>query len=48
MSHSTVIRLLDNVGKDHDQQVKEWRDEITATLDSTNEVVSYYEVKGKV
>ena len=36
VSYSTVIRLLDTVGKDYDAEVKIWRDNITPLLDSTN------------
>lgn len=40
VSHSSVIRLLDKVGSGFDAKVIKWRDDITATLDSTNEIVS--------
>ncbi len=40
VSYSTMIRLLDNVGKDFDLQVRDWRNRVVATLDQTNEVVS--------
>ena len=41
VSHRSVIRLLDSVGKNfQDSQVKEWRDSILPTLNSSNVIVS--------
>ena len=39
VSHSSVIQLLDKIGKDYDTVVKEWRESLMSTLDSTNEIV---------
>ena len=36
MSHTkNVIRLLERVGKDYDERVKEWRDAVITKLDDT-------------
>lgn len=40
VSHSSVIRLLDKVGKGFDSKVLEWRDSLISFLDDSNEIVS--------
>ena len=32
MSHMSVLRLIDNVGKGHDSAVEKWRDDIKSEL----------------
>ncbi len=39
VSHKSLIRLLDNIGKDYDTEVKVWRDRILLTLDDDNDMV---------
>lgn len=41
MSHSSLIRLLEKVGKGYDDKVKKWRDDIISCLDSGDEIVSF-------
>jgi len=36
MSHSSVIRLVENIGTNHDAAVKEWRDTLLASIHSRN------------
>ena len=40
LSPSSVIRLVDKIGKDFDAPVKEWRETIVSKFDSENEIVS--------
>ena len=43
MSPSTIIRLLDVLGENHDQKVIEWRDDLFQTLDKLLQVcVTHY------
>ena len=35
-----MIRLLEKVGKNYDQKVKDWRDCIVAELNASDEIVS--------
>ena len=38
-----MIRLLEKVGENYDQKVKEWKDSIVAELDAGDAIVSCYE-----
>ncbi|KAL5489195.1 hypothetical protein EMCRGX_G018261 [Ephydatia muelleri] len=38
VSYSSLIRLLENSGKDFDVEVREWRNRIVSTLNSSNEI----------
>ena len=40
VSYSTVITLIDNLGKDHDKEVYNWRDDMAALLTNGNSVMS--------
>lgn len=40
VSHSSLIRLLERVGKNFDEEVLKWKDDIVSTLDTSNEIVS--------
>ena len=40
VSHGCLIRLLDNIGKNFDEEVLKWRDGIASTLDESNEIVT--------
>ena len=36
MSHSSVVRLVENIGTNYDAAVKEWRDTLLASIHSRN------------
>ena len=38
-----MIRLLEKVGKNFDDKVKEWRDSIIAEIDASDAIVSCHE-----
>ena len=38
MSHKTTIRLVDQMGKNHDSDVSGWRDEILKTMTQPSSV----------
>ena len=48
MSHSSVLRLIDKVGEEHDSLVKKWRDELVSELEipQTEPVNSHYNYMG--
>ena len=40
VSHSSLIRLLEKVGRNFDEEVLKWKNDIASTLDTSDEIVS--------
>ena len=45
MSHQTIIRLVDQMGVDHDSKVCEWRDEILKTMTQPTSVSVLHKIQ---
>ena len=40
VSHSSLLRLLEKVGRNFDEEVLKWKNDIVSTLNTSNEIVS--------
>ena len=48
MSHRSTLRMVDSLGKDHDEVVRKWQEELKETINTEMVMTFIYQVSFKI